>query len=88
MGGGHTGLGIMGWGRPISNEGTYTVVLYIYKYFVVNTVSLHWMRLKIQKQKQAYEEYGEIDGSSSMYIFTPYYNMNPLFRTIYLYYRI
>ncbi len=26
---------LQGWGSPNSNEGTYTVVLYIYKYFVV-----------------------------------------------------
>ncbi len=34
-GGGHTRLRLKGWGSPNSNEGTYTVVLYIYKYFVV-----------------------------------------------------
>jgi hypothetical protein len=28
-------LRLKGWGSPNSNEGTYTVVLYIYKYFVV-----------------------------------------------------
>ncbi len=28
------GGGLKGWGSPNSNEGTYTVVLYIYKYFV------------------------------------------------------
>ncbi len=33
-GGGHTRLRLKGWGSPNSNEGTYTVVLYIYKYFV------------------------------------------------------
>ena len=33
-GGGHTCLRLKGWGSPNSNEGTYTVVLYIYKYFV------------------------------------------------------
>jgi hypothetical protein len=27
---------LKGWGSPNSNEGTYTVVLYIYKYFVVS----------------------------------------------------
>jgi hypothetical protein len=27
-------LRLKGWGSPNSNEGTYTVVLYIYKYFV------------------------------------------------------
>ncbi len=27
-------MGLKGWGSPNSNEGTYTVVLYIYKYFV------------------------------------------------------
>ncbi len=32
-GGGHTGLRLKGWGSPNSNEGTFTVVLYIYKYF-------------------------------------------------------
>ncbi len=31
---GHTRLRPKGWGSPNSNEGTYTVVLYIYKYFV------------------------------------------------------
>jgi hypothetical protein len=36
-GGGHTRLGITGWGSPNSNEGTDTVVLYINKYFVVLT---------------------------------------------------
>jgi hypothetical protein len=34
-GGGHTRLRLKGWGSPNSNEGTFTVVLYIYKYFVV-----------------------------------------------------
>jgi hypothetical protein len=34
-GGGHTRLRLKGWGSPNSNEGTYTVVLYIYKYFVI-----------------------------------------------------
>ena len=29
---------LKGWGSPNSNEGTYTVVLYIYKYFVRCTV--------------------------------------------------
>jgi hypothetical protein len=29
-------LRLKGWGSPNSNEGTYTVVLYIYKYFVVS----------------------------------------------------
>ncbi len=33
-GGGHTRLRLKWWGSPNSNEGTYTVVLYIYKYFV------------------------------------------------------
>jgi hypothetical protein len=28
---------LKGWGSPNSNEGTYTVVLYIYKYFVGDT---------------------------------------------------
>ncbi len=28
---------LKGWGSPNSNEGTYTVVLYIYKYFVFKT---------------------------------------------------
>jgi hypothetical protein len=31
-GGGHTRLRLKGWGSPNSNEVTYTVVLYIYKY--------------------------------------------------------
>jgi hypothetical protein len=39
-GGGHTRLRLKGWGSPNSNEGTYTVVLYIYKYFVVTTLAL------------------------------------------------
>jgi hypothetical protein len=34
-GGGHTRLRLKGWGSPNSNEGTYIVVLYICKYFVV-----------------------------------------------------
>ncbi len=38
-GGGHTRLRLKGWGSPNSNEGTYTVVLYIYKYFVLCTLS-------------------------------------------------
>jgi hypothetical protein len=33
-GGGHTCLRKRGWGSPNSYVGTYTVVLYIYKYFV------------------------------------------------------
>ncbi len=39
-GGGHTRLRLKGWGSPNSNEGTYTVVLYIYKYFVFITHQL------------------------------------------------
>ncbi len=34
-GGGHTRLRLKGWGSPNSDEWTYTVVLYIYKYFVI-----------------------------------------------------
>jgi hypothetical protein len=37
-GGGHTPLRLKGWGSPNSHEGTYTVVLYIYKYFVPSTL--------------------------------------------------
>ncbi len=37
-GGGHTHLRLKGWGSPNSNQGTYTVVLYIYKYFVIPTI--------------------------------------------------
>jgi hypothetical protein len=33
-GGGNARLRLKGWGSPNSDEGTYTVVLYIYKYFV------------------------------------------------------
>jgi hypothetical protein len=40
-GGGHTRLRLKGWGSPNSNEGTYTVVLYIYKYFVPEPVFLN-----------------------------------------------
>ncbi len=36
-GGGLTRLRLKGWGSPNSNEGTSTVVLYIYKYFVAWT---------------------------------------------------
>jgi len=32
---GHTCLRERGWGSPNSDEGTYTVVLFIYKYFVM-----------------------------------------------------
>ncbi len=35
-GGGHTRWQLKGWGSPNSNERTYTVVLYIYKYFVIS----------------------------------------------------
>ncbi len=42
-GGGHTRLRLKGWGSPNSNEGTYTVVLYIYKYFVGASV---WLRIR------------------------------------------
>jgi hypothetical protein len=38
-GGGHTRLRLKRWGSPNSNEGTYTVVLYIYKYFVARTIN-------------------------------------------------
>jgi hypothetical protein len=37
-GGGHTCVRLKGWGSPNSNEGTYTVVLYIYKYFVGESI--------------------------------------------------
>jgi hypothetical protein len=39
VGGGHTRLRERGWGSPISDEGTYTVVLCIYKYFVAPFMS-------------------------------------------------
>jgi hypothetical protein len=42
-GGGHTRLRLKWWGSPNSNEGTYTVVLYIYKYFVIMTVNV-WVQ--------------------------------------------
>ncbi len=32
---------LKGWGSPNSNEGTYTVVLYIYKYFVGGSVTVY-----------------------------------------------
>jgi hypothetical protein len=35
---GHTRWQERGWESPYSNDGTYTVVLFIYKYFVVDTV--------------------------------------------------
>jgi len=40
----HTRLRERGWGNPNSDEGTYTVVLRIYKYFVVPTVVLPFHR--------------------------------------------
>ncbi len=36
---------LKGWESPNSNEGTYTVVLYIYKYFVIYALS----RSRIQR---------------------------------------
>jgi hypothetical protein len=33
---------LCGWGSPNSNEGTYTVVLYIYKYFVIYIISYYF----------------------------------------------
>ncbi len=44
---GHTRLRERGWGTPNSDEGTYTVVLCVYKYFVVDTVSLRLFFVKI-----------------------------------------
>ncbi len=38
-GGGHTRLRQRGWGSPNSDEGTYTVVLCICKYFVFRTLN-------------------------------------------------
>ena len=40
MGGGHTRWRERGWESPYSDEGTYTVVLFIYMYFVDGTVPL------------------------------------------------
>jgi hypothetical protein len=37
-GGEHTRWRLKGWGSPNSNEGTHTVVLYIYKYFVSHAI--------------------------------------------------
>jgi hypothetical protein len=37
-GGGHTRLRLKRWGSLNSNEGTYTVVLYIYKYYVYYSI--------------------------------------------------
>ncbi len=36
--GGHTRLRVKEWGSPYSDEGTYTVVLYIYMYFEVDRI--------------------------------------------------
>ncbi len=38
---------LKGWGSPNSNEGTYTVVLYIYKYFVVDSF---WILFAVEKK--------------------------------------
>jgi hypothetical protein len=40
-------LRLKGWGSPNSNEGTYTVVLYIYKYFVLRLLSIYHKREEI-----------------------------------------
>ncbi len=37
-GGGHTRLRLKGWGSPNSNEGTYTVVLYMYNCIYISTL--------------------------------------------------
>ncbi len=42
-GGGHTRLRERGWGSPNSDEGTYTVVLYVYKYFVLGTLQVNYI---------------------------------------------
>jgi hypothetical protein len=38
-------LRLKGWGSPNSNEGTYTVVLYIYKYFVEEVLLMSYLLL-------------------------------------------
>jgi hypothetical protein len=48
-GGGYTGLRERGWGSPNSDEGTYTVVLFIYKYFVSWTIRLKVLMTAIRK---------------------------------------
>ena len=40
-------LRLKGWGSPNSNEGTYTVVLYINKYFVCRSLSRYDKRNNI-----------------------------------------
>ncbi len=54
-GGGHTRLQLKGWGSPNSNEGTYTVVLYIYKYFVIRKLFVDKQRWKhVHRDKTKY----------------------------------
>ncbi len=50
-GGGHTRLWERGWGSPNSDEGTYTVVLYIYKYFVL--LPLMWSCIEYSQSSYA-----------------------------------
>jgi hypothetical protein len=47
--GGHTRLRLRGWGSPNSDEGTYTVVLCICKYFVIKTVDTFNFRVFVSR---------------------------------------
>ncbi len=41
----------LGWESPNSDEGTYTVVLFIYSYFVVGSLASHWLQTADKTQR-------------------------------------
>ncbi len=54
-GGGHTRLRLKGWGSPNSNEGTYTVVLYICKYFVISGYGMRTVYSGLRSWKKLFK---------------------------------
>ncbi len=68
-GGGHTRLRLKGWGSPNSDEGTSTMVLYMYKYFVqlgIKSVYCTWRKStsSLDKKKSVYYTWRKSTSSS------------------------
>jgi hypothetical protein len=68
--GGHARLRLKGWGSPNSNEGTFTVVLYIYKYFVVTPYQIKVRSLEsVLEIEYIYKIYRLLKSKTSLFYF-------------------
>jgi hypothetical protein len=71
---GHTRWRERGWESPNSDEGTYTVVLFMYTYFVLETILMHgWFRMSYLILVSNHVEInmfveGKADGSSKAFL--------------------